>query len=304
MDARGSDQPDDRRTPRSVLVTGATSGIGLATALLLAGRGWQVVGTARSRAKADELLRVAAAQGVRVEAVVMDLADAASCEAAVAEAAERTGGGPHALVGNAGIPLSGAVCDLPDERVREVLEVNVLGTMRMCRLVLPAMRTRGRGRIVTVSSAAARIPAPMSGWYTASKHALSAATHSLRMEVERHGAQVALVEPGAFATPFWDRARADLAHPDLGADPAGYARSAALFSRVQRLRGGPEPVARTIARAVEAARPRRRYTVGVDARLGIAAQALTPLWLSDRIKRGLYGPGPAPTALPALKEGR
>ncbi|MEU0946891.1 SDR family NAD(P)-dependent oxidoreductase [Streptomyces canus] len=193
-----------------MLVTGATSGIGLATALLLARQGRQVIGTARSKDKADALVRTAHAQGLALDAVVMDLTDPASCREAIARAADLTEGGPHALVANAGIPLTGAITNLPEDRIREVLEVNVVGTLRTCTLVLPAMRRRGRGRIVTVSSASARIPAPMSGWYTASKHALSAATHSLRMETRRYGVQVVLVEPGTVATPFWDRAREDL----------------------------------------------------------------------------------------------
>ncbi|MFC8198008.1 SDR family NAD(P)-dependent oxidoreductase [Streptomyces sp. NPDC057298] len=153
--------------PASVLVTGATSGIGLATALLLARQGRQVIGTARSKDKADALVSTARAQGLALDAVVMDLTDPASCREAVARAADLSGGGPHALVANAGIPLTGAITDLSEDRMREVLEVNVVGTLRMCTLVLPAMRRRGRGRIVTVSSVGARIPSPMSGWYAA-----------------------------------------------------------------------------------------------------------------------------------------
>ncbi|MFD5074591.1 SDR family NAD(P)-dependent oxidoreductase [Streptomyces sp. NPDC058371] len=275
--------------PASVLVTGATSGIGLATALLLAREGRQVIGTARSQDKAGALISTASAQGLALDAVVMDLTDPVSCREAVARAADLTDGGPHALVANAGIPLTGAITDLSEDRIREVLEVNVVGTLRMCTLVLPAMRRRGRGRIVTVSSAGARIPSPMSGWYVASKHALSAATHSLRMETRRYGVQVVLVEPGTVATPFWDRAQEDLsalttAHADAGVND----RAASLFSRIQGSAGGPQPVARTIAKALGVPRPRRRYTVGLDAHLGTALQYAAPLWLSDHIKTRLF----------------
>lgn len=275
--------------PASVMVTGATSGIGLATALLLARQGRQVFGTARSQDKADALVHTTRAQGLALDAVVMDLTDPASCGEAVASVADRTDGGPHALVANAGIPLAGAIIDLSEDRIREVLEVNVVGTLRMCTLALPVMRRWGRGRIVTVSSVSARIPAPMNGWYTASKHALSAATHSLRMETRRYGVQVVLVEPGTVATPFWDRAQEDLsALTTVQADAHVHDRAATLFSRIQGSAGGPQLVARTIAKALGVPRPRRRYTVGVDARLGAALQCAAPLWLSDHIKTRLF----------------
>ncbi|MFD3726808.1 SDR family oxidoreductase [Streptomyces sp. NPDC058671] len=290
----------DAGRPDSVLVTGATSGIGLATALLLARQGRHVIGTARSQDKADALLRTAHAHGVSLDAVIMDLTDPASCQEAVARAADLTDGGPHALVANAGMPLTGGITDVSERRVRKVMEVNVVGTLRMCTLVLPAMRRQGRGRIVTVSSAGARIPAPMNGWYTASKHALSTATHSLRMEVRRHGVQVVLVEPGTVATPFWDRAREDLsAFGEVHADADVHGRAASLFSRIQRSAGGPEPVARKIAEALRVPHPRRRYTVGVDAHLGAALQCVAPLWLSDRIKTrvfALHTPAATPPA--------
>ncbi|WP_328966521.1 SDR family NAD(P)-dependent oxidoreductase [Streptomyces sp. NBC_00239] len=274
--------------PVSVLVTGAASGIGLATALQLAREGRQVIGTARSEEKADALVRNAHAQGLTLDAVVMDLTDPASCQEAVARAASLTNGGPHALVANAGMPLTGGITDLPEDRIREVLEVNVVGTLRMCTLVLPAMRRRGRGWIVIVSSAGARIPSPMNGWYTASKHALSAATHSLRMETRRHGVRVVLVEPGTVATPFWDRAQEDLSSLSAGlADADVLDRASNLFSRIHQSAGGPQPVARTITKALVVPRPRRRYTVGVDAHLGAALQCAAPLWLSDQIKTRL-----------------
>ncbi|NUK06496.1 SDR family oxidoreductase [Streptomyces lunaelactis] len=286
----------DRRTVRSVVVTGASGGIGSATALRLAACGWDVIGTARSQEKADALTVVAAAQGRRLRTVVLDVAEPASCREAMARVEEMTGGGAWAVVNNAGVPQAGALQDVSDEQARHLLEVNLLGAMRICRLALPGMRRRGEGRIVNVSSGLGRVPWPMGGWYSASKHALSALTHCLRVEMAHAGVKVALVEPGAFATAMLDRAVVDLA----GTDPsggAGYDRMRDLFTAVNRRVPGPEPVARAITRSLSSRRPRARYTVGLDARLLVPLHAMSPLWLTDRVKHRVSGlprtlPGP------------
>ncbi|WP_331765857.1 SDR family NAD(P)-dependent oxidoreductase [Embleya sp. NBC_00896] len=271
---------------------GASGGIGAATALRLAATGWDVIGTVRSREKADALVAAAVERGLGLQAVVLDVADAASCREAMARVEEMTGGGAWAVVSNAGVPQAGSVEDVSDEQARHLLEVNLLGAMRICRLALVGMRRRGGGRIVNVSSGLGRVPWPMGGWYSASKHALSAITHCLRVETAHAGVRVSLVEPGAFATSMLERAVADLA--DLaGADPggggAGYDRSRALFTAVNRRVPGPEPVARVIAAALSARRPRPRYTVGVDARFLIPLHTMSPLWLSDRVKHAVTG---------------
>jgi NAD(P)-dependent dehydrogenase (short-subunit alcohol dehydrogenase family) len=148
---------------RSVLVTGANSGIGLATALELAGAGWQVFGSVRSEGKAEVVRTAAEARGLEVGTVLLDVDDAQSCADAVREVEERSGG-LSALVNNAGYAQSGAVEDVPDELVHAQLETNVVAPVRLARLVLPGMRERGDGRIVNVSSVAGRLSTPLMGW--------------------------------------------------------------------------------------------------------------------------------------------
>ncbi|MFF3417873.1 SDR family NAD(P)-dependent oxidoreductase [Streptomyces sp. NPDC002698] len=279
----------DRCAGRSAVVTGATGGIGASTALRLAGSGWDVIGTARSQEKADALVAAAAGRGLRLRTVVLDVADPVSCREAMATVEEMTAGGAWAVVNNAGVPQAGRVEDVSDEQARHLLEVNLLGAMRICRLALPGMRRRGGGRIVNVSSGLGRVPWPMGGWYSASKHALSAITHCLRVEMAHAGVRVSLVEPGAFATAMLDRAVADLAGADPSDGAAGYDRSRDLFTAVNQRVPGPGPVAGVIARALSARRPRARYTVGLDARFLIPLHTMSPLWLSDRVKHAVTG---------------
>ena len=268
---------------KSVLVTGASSGIGLVTCLELAGAGWDVIATARSRTKADHVLEVAGSRGLTLRTVLMDVDDADSCVAGVAEAQELTGG-LHALVNNAGFARSGAVEDVTDEQVRAQLETNVVAPLRLARLVLPGMRQRGEGRIVNISSVAGRLSTPLMGWYCASKHALEAVTDALRMEVEPDGIRVCLVEPGMFGTDIWSAAQ-EGGFPTASTDryAAAYARTEALGARSDKL---PDPVwvARTVRLALTNPVPLARYVIGADAVGGILAETLVPTLLVDYVK--------------------
>ncbi|QES51444.1 oxidoreductase [Streptomyces venezuelae] len=287
---------------RSVLVTGATGGIGRTTVLRLSGAGWDVIAGARDADKARALQAEAAERGLALRTVVLDVSCGTSCRRALEECAEMTGGGPWALVNNAGIPQAGAICDVDDERARHLLEVNLLGPARLSRLLMPGMAARGGGRIVNISSGLGRVPWPMGGWYSAGKHALSALTHCLRVEAAQLGVRVCLVEPGAFATPMLGRAVADLAAVRSAGNP-GYEASTRLFGSVDRRVPGPEPVARAVERCLTARRPRARYVVGRDARLLVPLHTLLPLALTDRIKHAATGlprvPAPGPAKAPS-----
>jgi NAD(P)-dependent dehydrogenase (short-subunit alcohol dehydrogenase family) len=287
---------------RSVLVTGANSGIGLATVLELAGSGYDVIGTARSAGKAGLVERAAAERSLNVRTVVMDVDDADSCHSALEEVAALTDGGPWALVNNAGYVQSGAVEDVPDDAVRAQLETNVVAPIRLARLVLPRMRERGEGRIVNISSVAGRLSSPLMGWYCASKHALEAVTDALRMEVEADGVRVVLVEPGMFGTDIWSASR------EGGFPRPGSARYAAAYARAEALtrRGAdklPDPV--WVARAVRVALanpvPLARYVVGADAVGGILAETLAPTVVTDYVKAVGSGLRSLPITIPFLR---
>ncbi len=272
----------------SVVVTGANRGIGLETALELAAAGYDVIGTARSRRRAQALHDAAEARGLAVRSVLLDVADAASTERGFAEVAELTRGGPWAVVNNAGFAQAGTIADVDDAAVRHQLEVNLVAPARIARLVLPAMRRRGGGRIVNVSSIAGRLSLPLLGWYCASKHGLEAMTDSLRMEVARYGVKVVLIEPGSFATGIWDGAR----YPEqagAGEYAAAYRQARSTTARLAPLMPRPKWVARTVRTALASPHPRARYLIGVDAVGGVVVERLAPTAVSDLVKEAVAG---------------
>ena len=285
----------------SVLVTGANSGIGLVTALELAAAGYDVVGSVRSADKADVVARAAGERGVQVRTVLLDVDDAESCAAGIEQVRDMTDGGPWALVNNAGFAQSGAVEDVTDEMARAQLETNVVAPVRLARLVLPAMRERGDGRIVNVSSVAGRLSTPLMGWYCASKHALEAVTDALRMEVEPDGVRVVLVEPGMFGTDIWSSAKIggfpDPTHPRYA---AAYARATAVSGRGAHRLPDPVWVARTVRVALGNPVPLARYVVGADAVTGLLAETVVPTVVTDYVKSVTTGLRRLPVKIPFL----
>jgi NAD(P)-dependent dehydrogenase (short-subunit alcohol dehydrogenase family) len=273
---------------RTVVVTGANSGIGLATALELSTSGYDVIGTARSQDKADVLHEAAAERDAQVRTVLLDVADAESTAKGFAEIDAMTDGGPWAVVNNAGLAQAGAVEDVDDDEVRYQLEVNLVAPARIARLVLPGMRERGDGRIVNISSIAGRMSLPLMGWYCASKHGLEAMTDALRMEVAPYGVKVSLVEPGSFGTGIWEGAR----YPE-SASTDSYA---AAYDRAKRATGAgsrvmPDPVwvARTVRLALGTPMPLARYLIGADAVGGVLVERLVPTAVSDVVKGVVTG---------------
>lgn len=182
------------------LITGCSSGIGLETALAFSRRGFTTYGSMRDLDKAGSLLESAAQQGLAVEVCALDVTDDASVRAAVRGIEERHGA-IDVLVNNAGVGYSGPVETIPQDRARAVIETNFWGPVRTCRAALPAMRERGVGVIVNIGSMAGQVPAlPYSGFYAASKCALTAISQALAWEVSPFGIRVVSVEPGFFST--------------------------------------------------------------------------------------------------------
>ena len=245
----------------SALVTGCSSGIGLAAARALARRGWRVLATARR----DEDRARLEAEGL--EPLALELADEASVAACAEAALARLGGAPDALVNNAACAIPGAVEDLSRAALRHQLEVNLLGWHDLTRRLLPAMIRRGSGRIVQVSSVLGLVAMPWRGAYVASKFALEGLSDVLRQELAGTGVHVVLVEPGPVLTRFRANALAQFRRwiePASSRHRERYARLEAKLSRedaVVPFTATAEACAARIVRALEARRPRARYYV-------------------------------------------
>jgi NAD(P)-dependent dehydrogenase (short-subunit alcohol dehydrogenase family) len=264
----------------TVLTTGANSGIGLLTAIEAARRGYRSVGSVRSDEKGAVLEAAAEAAGVEVEAVILDVTDADACARVVADVGDLYG-----LVNNAGYTNTGAVEDVGDDDVRLQLETMTVAPMRLARLALPAMRERGRGRIVNVTSIYGRTTTPLSGWYQATKHALEAVSDALRMEVAASGVRVVLIEPGGFLTGIWESNEQAVARHEASSVRGAYERELQLTRLAEPLMCDPAVVAKVIGRALDSRRPRARYLVGYDAHALALTQRFTPTPVKDLLTR-------------------
>ena len=277
---------------RTALITGCSSGIGRATALHLAARGWLVYATAR---QPDPLSPLGEA-GCRT--LALDVTDETSMRAAV-EQVENEQGAVDALVNNAGYSQSGALETVPMDQVRRQFETNVYGLLRLCQLVLPGMRARGNGRIVNLSSMGGRLAFPGGGAYHASKYAVEALSDVLRFEVTRFGVHVVVVEPGLIRSSFGRTAAAGMASAPDGPYRRFNRAVAEGTERVYthgplaRLGGPPEAVARVIEQALTASRPRPRYRVTPSAWALIATRRLLPDRAWDALMRTQF-PQPGP----------
>ncbi len=281
----------------SALITGASTGIGQATALRLARAGWTVLAGVRDPAAGERLREEAG--GARLIPITLDVTDDEQIARARERVSELDGGEASspgrldALVNNAGIGVGGPLELVAPEDLRRQLDVNVLGQVAVTRAMLPALR-RAHGRIVFLSSVGGRVAMAFTAPYAASKHAIEAIGDALRVELRTSHVQVALVEPGSVTTPIWDKARAEgdqLTVPaslqrEYGHVPAAMGKALADTAT----RGvSAEQVAQTIERALTARRMRARYLVGRDARAMVLAKRLLPDHLFDRVARRALG---------------
>ena len=262
---------------RAVLITGCSSGIGAATASRLAKAGWTVYATARR----PETLAALEADGCRT--LALDVVDEASRQAAV-DAVVDAEGAVGVLINNAGYSQSGAVESIPDDRVRAQFETNVFGPLALCRLVLPGMRDQGWGKIVQLSSMGGKLTFPGGGLYHATKHAVEAISDALRFEVKSFGVDVIVIEPGLITSGFGDAAVRGLGAASAPDGPyEEFNRAVGEASRdvyekglLSKLGGPPEAVAERIEDALNAKRPRARYTVTPSARALLTLHAVLP----------------------------
>jgi NAD(P)-dependent dehydrogenase (short-subunit alcohol dehydrogenase family) len=262
---------------RAVLITGCSSGIGEATALRLVKAGWTVYATARR----PETLTTLADAGCKT--LALDVVDDESRQAAVNTVVEAEGA-VGVLINNAGYSQSGAVESIPDERVRAQFETNVFGPLALCRLVLPGMREQGWGKIVQISSMGGKLTFPGGGLYHATKHSIEALSDALRFEVKHFGVDVILIEPGLITTGFGSTVVRELGAASAAGGPyddfnrAVGEASTEVYEKgfLSRLGGPPEAVAEKIEDALNAKRPRARYTVTPSARALLTLHAVLP----------------------------
>jgi len=273
----------------TVLITGASTGIGRATALRMSRAGWKVLAGVRSGQVGEEL--AAQAPGGPIEPLRLDVTSEEQIAAARASVDAGGSGRLDALVNNAGVGAGGPMETLTTEELRAQFEVNVFGPMALTRELLPALR-RAQGRIVFVSSIGGKVVLPYTAPYGASKHAIEAIADSLRVELAGSKIQVALIEPGSVSTPIWDKSRDEASRlqipPEL--EPV-YGEVVEKMGRVLEetaKRGvAPDVVAAVIERALGARRMKARYLVGRDARMMLTMRRVLPdLWFDRMVRRG------------------
>jgi NAD(P)-dependent dehydrogenase (short-subunit alcohol dehydrogenase family) len=281
----------DHRSPRTILVTGASAGIGRFVALDLAARGHQVFASGRNAGALASLASEASSLGHTLSPLVLDVTSAESIRAAVAAVRAQTAGhGVDVIVNNAGYGQGGPLLEVSDATLREQFDTNVFGLMAVTRAFVPEMLARGRGWIVNVSSVGGRVTFPFFGAYHASKYALEALSDALRAELWSFGVHVALVEPGPIRSQFSERAFGSLpATQEASPYAASYARAGGIRSASDRASFGPEHVARAVESAIGSRWPRARYVAPWFLAIPLALLPLVPTWLTDALFRRVFG---------------
>jgi NAD(P)-dependent dehydrogenase (short-subunit alcohol dehydrogenase family) len=269
---------------KNFLVTGASTGIGEATARWLDNRGHRVFAGVR---RAEDAARLRGTASERLVPVRLDVTDPASIDSAREDVESSLGSqGLDGLVNNAGIAVAGPLECLPLDAIRRQFDVNVIGQLAVTQAFLPSLRAAG-GRIVLMGSIGGRISTPFLGPYAASKFALEAIADALRLELRPWGVEVVLLEPGSIATPIWKKGGDDAAallgtraERDYGTAIRAMRDAAAAAGR----RGiSPDVVAAVVERALTTRRPRTRYLIGRDARIRALMAQILPDRLRDRV---------------------
>jgi NAD(P)-dependent dehydrogenase (short-subunit alcohol dehydrogenase family) len=282
----------DGSTRGAVLVTGASTGIGRACAEHLDSLGFSVFAGVRKEADAESL-RGAGSRAIRP--LMIDVTDGDSIAAAAQAIGEDAPEGLAGLVNNAGVAFGGPLELVTIDEWRAQMEVNFIGQVAVTQALLPALRKR-RGRIVNITSIGGRLATPFLGPYNASKFALEAVTDALRQELRPFGVDVVAIEPGAVATPIWDKGRESAEQvtarmPAEGVELYGAGIEALRRGIAQAERAGVPPldVAKAVAQALTASRPKPRYVIGRDARMRLAISRMLPTRTMDRLVARVMG---------------
>ncbi len=270
-----------------VLITGCSSGFGLAAARRFAEAGYRVYASMRRSDQGDALRAEAASRGWKLFTPALDVTSDESVDAAVSAILAETGQRVDVLVNNAGYYLFGPIEETSPAELRAQLETNVIGVLRVTRKVVPAMRARGQGAIVNISSVSGRVVVPVSGPYHTSKWALEALTEALRYELFPFGVRVTCVEPGPFTTDFHAK---EIRAAESTRPESPYA---SLIDRYQvqsrGLRRGPvHSVAEVIFRAATHPRPKLRWPVGPTSFAGTVLRRLTPDFVYELLVRLVF----------------
>src|SRR5262245_41900273 len=292
MNRRYSMTTKNSTHPRAFLVTGASTGIGRATALLLDQSGFQVFAGVRRSEHGEDLRRQASE---RLTPILLDVTDPRSIEAAARSVSDKLGGRALAgLVNNAGIDIAGPLETSSTADARSQFEVNVIGLLAVSQAFLPLLR-RSKGRIVNIGSVLGRLAIPFIGAYSATKFAVEGLTDALRIEFRPWGIHVSLIEPGPVATPLWSKTHflAGEKEERVDADSRLYATANAAaqlaFSKFGETGISPDKVAAKVFEALTVLNPKPRYLVGRDAKAWSLLAALVPDRLRDRMLIKKFG---------------
>ncbi|MDQ3370455.1 MAG: SDR family oxidoreductase [Myxococcota bacterium] len=271
-------------TSKTILITGATAGIGRITALHLARQGHHVIASGRRPA---ELAKLAGeAVGHTLDTLVLDVTSASSIASAVAAVGALTAGrGIDVLVNNAGFGILGPSSEISDAEMRRQYDTNVFGLMAVTRAFLPQMRERRSGRIINVSSVGGRLTLPYFGVYNSTKYAIESLSDALRYELRPFGIAVSLIEPGVIRTNFEATAVRNL--EELQATPyaGALAKYEAMSKTADRFASEPIVIAKAIARAVNARRPSARYVAPFSTHFALLFQSIAPTFVWDWVMR-------------------
>lgn len=274
-------------TTKVAIVTGASSGIGHATALRLHEAGYTVYAGARRVEKMKDLADLG------IHAIELDVTDNASMVALIDRVIAQTGR-IDVLVNNAGYGAFGALEDVPNDEGRRQFDVNVFGLARLTQLVLPHMRAQRSGRIINMSSMGGRICEPLGSWYHATKFAVEGMSDALRLELAPFGIHVVLIEPGGMNTEWGviaaDSLLAASAHTAYAAQATGVARMLRSVDQKPKPSSSPDRIAKAVVRAAQARRPKTRYLLGPGAKPLVTLHQFLPDRVFDAILARVFKP--------------